>query len=301
MALAEVADMTARNTTLILVIALILPVVAGCSKARKDSISACNHGIERLQSGEINEAQDAFEKAIRLYPRNQIAHFQLGTLLMLEKKDYAGARREYSTAIDLNPRDAEAVYMMGRLELQEDNMDAALMRFQEALRIDPAHAGSLHYSGVVMQKKGKLDEADELFRAAIAANPRYARSFNSLGLMYYETGNYDQAIAVFKEGVRLSPDDADLHHNLGLAYLTVNEVDKAVDELLASLELDPENSTAAFNVANALIRQQKFKTASFFLSRLIVTPDLDDPDLLEPAKLIYTSLQNAMAQGIGLQ
>ena len=152
-----------------------------------------------------------------------------------------------------------------------------------------------------MQKKGKLDEADELFRAAIAANPRYARSFNSLGLMYYETENYDQAIAVFKEGARLSPDDADLHHNLGLAYLTVNEVDKAVDELLASLELDPENSTAAFNLANGLIRQQKFKTASFFLRRLIVTTNLDDPDLLEPAKLTYTSLQGAMAQGIGLQ
>lgn len=293
--------MTSRTRSLLVMAAVVLVLAPGCSKARKDSVAYCNNGIEKYGAGDLEEAQDSFEAAIRVYPRNQIAHQQLGTLLLFEIKDYAGARRELTAAIELNPRDAESVYLMGRLEMAEDNLDAALARFIEAAKIDPRHAGALYYSGVIQVRKQKLDEADGYFRSAIAANPTYPRAFNSLGLLYYETENYDAAISVFKEGIRLNEDDADLHHNLGLTYLTTNKVDEAVESLTDSIELDAENPTAAFNLANGLIRQQKFKTASFFLRRVIVAPELQDSDLLEPAKLTLTSLQQAMAQGIGNQ
>jgi tetratricopeptide (TPR) repeat protein len=295
----KVFDMALRSRTLLVVAALTLVFVAGCSKARKESVSFCNQGIMAYQAGEIKEALTYFEAAVSLYPNNQSAHLQIGMIMLYERKDYTVARRELMTALDLNPRNAETLYLLGRLELAEGNSDPALARFQEALKVQPDHAGSLYYFGVTQQKKGKLDEADEYFRKAITANPTYARAFNSLGLMYYETENFDEAIKVLKEGIRLNTDDPDLHQNLGLTYLTVGKVDAAVDELTASIELDPENPNATFNLANALIRQQRFKQASFYLRRFIVTPQLQNSDLLEPAKLTFATLQRAMAQGLG--
>lgn len=292
--------MTHDRKTLVVVAVLALVLASGCSKARKDSVSYCNQGIMAYEAGDLKEAIGLFDAAISVYPRNQVAHFQLGSILMNDKKDYAGARRELTAALELNPRDVETVYLLGRLEMAEGNLDPALARFQEALKLDPVHPGSLYYTGAVFQKKGKLDEADEYYRKALQANPKYARAYNALGMMYYDTENYQAAAAVLAEGVRLNHDDPDLHHNLGLAYLTLGKVDPAVEELTASIELDPDNATAAFNLANALIRQQRFKQATFYLQRFIVAPELQESELLEPAKLTFNALKQAMAQGIGL-
>lgn len=292
--------MTRFTATVFMITASLIVFSAGCSKARKDSVSYSNHGIMAYEAGELKEAVGLFEAAIATYPRNQVAHFQLGTILMHDKQDFAGARRELTAALDLNSRHVETIYSLGRLDLMEGNLDPALARFQEALKVNPQHAGSLYYTGVVNEKKGKKDDADEYYRKAIQANPRYARAFNSLGLMYYETENYPEAAAVLQEGIRLNQDDPDLRQNLGLTLLTQGKVDPAVDALTASIELDPNNATAAFNLANALIRQQRFKQATFYLRRFIVAPELQESELIEPAKLTFNALQQAMAQGIGV-
>lgn len=278
------------------VIVLASFLALGCSRARTESISLTNKGIKAYQRQEIPEAITMFEGAISLYPKNDQAHYQLGMILLHDKKDLAGAARELNEAFKINPKDGEVAFQQGRLALAKGDSEGATTKFQEALKLDPKHVGAMYWTGDILVKKGRLSEADDLFRKAIAADPGYARAYTGLGAIYLEAGAEAEAMAVFKEAIRINPDDAENHHNLGLVYLSMGNVDAAIDELTRSLELDPENLNGAFNLANALIRKQRLREAMFYLKKFIVTASAagGKNELIEPARLVLQTVQLAI-------
>jgi tetratricopeptide (TPR) repeat protein len=264
-------------------------VAIGCSKAQTESISLSNRGVKAYQRGDINLAMSLFDGAVSLYPRNAVAHYQLGLILLHEKKDLPGADRELGEAGRLNPKDHEVTFQLGRLSLARNDVDTALTRFQEVLKAEPDHVGALYWSGVALQGRGRLIDADDMFRHAILADPTYARAYNALAVMYLDAGADVEAAAVLKESIRVNPDDPESHLNLGLAGLAGSNERAAVDELVRGLELDPENGTGAFNLANALIRANRLHEAGYFLRKFIV--DAKGSELVEPAKLVLENLQ----------
>jgi len=268
----------------------------GCSRARTESIALTNKGIKAYQHKEVPEAITMFEGAISLYPKNDQARYQLGMILLHDRKDLEGAARELNEAFKTNPKDAEIVFQLGRLALAKGDTDGATTKFQEALKLNPKHVGAMYWTADILVKKGKLVEADELYRKAISADPFYARAYSGLGTMYLDAGAEAEALAVFKEAIRLNPDDAECHHNLGLSYLSLGNVDAAIEELTRSLELDPENLNGAFNLANALIRKQRLREAMFYLKKFIVTASIQGGknDLIEPARLVLQTVQLAI-------
>jgi tetratricopeptide (TPR) repeat protein len=282
------------RTAVIIVAASVMAF--GCSRARTESISMTNKGIKAYQRHEVAEALTMFEGAVSMYPRNDQAHYQLGMILLHDKKNLEAADRELNEAAKINPKDAEIVFQLGRLALAKGDMDGALTRYQEAAKLDPGHVGAVYWMADILAQKGKLNEADDLFRKAIAIDPSYARSYSGLGTLYLEAGAEAEAMAVFREAIRLNPDDAEGHHNLGLTYLSIGNVDAAIEELTRSLELDPENLNGAFNLANALIRKQRLREAMFYLKKFIVTASIvgDRNDLIQPARLVLQTVQVAL-------
>jgi len=158
--------------------------------------------------------------------------------------------------------------------------------------------GAVFWAADVLAQKGRIGEADDLYRKAIDLDPGYARAFSGLGSLYRKQGAEQEALAVFQECVRLNPDDAECHHNLGLMQLSMGEVDRAIESLTRSLELDPENLAGAFNLANALIRKNRFREAMFYLKKFIVTAQVTGQatELIEPARLVLQTVQVAINQ-----
>ncbi len=277
-----------------ILLAAMLVVAVGCSKAQTESISLCNRGVKAYQRGDLNLAISLFDGALQLYPKNGVAHYQLGLILLHEKKDLAGAERELGEAVKLSPKDPEIVFQLGRLAMMRNDAEAAQARFEETLKLEPDHVGALYWSGVAYQKKGRANEADEAFRKAVQADPLYSRAYNALALTYLDVNAESEAMAVLKEAIRLNPDDAESHLNLGLVYLSVGNDKAAVEELSRGLELDPENGTGAFNLANALIRMNRLHEAGYYLKKFIVDGQEKGNELVEPAKLVLDSLQRLM-------
>ncbi|MBM4397371.1 MAG: tetratricopeptide repeat protein [Deltaproteobacteria bacterium] len=266
-------------------------VAAGCSKAQTESIALCNRGVKAYQRGDINLAVSLFDGAIALYPKNEVAHFQLGLILLHERKDLAAAERELSEAAKLNPKDLEVTFQFGRLALARNDFDGALQKFQEVLKGEPGHVGALYWAGVSHHRRGRLNEADELWRKAITADPTYARAYSALAMMYLEAGAESEAMAVLKEAIRVNPEDPECHLNLGVVFLATGNDKAAVDSLTRGIELDPENGTGAFNLANALIRLNRLHEAGYYLKRFIVDGQEKGHDLVEPARRILENLQ----------
>jgi tetratricopeptide (TPR) repeat protein len=84
------------------------------------------------QDGAIAE----YREAIRLNPKNQGAHINLGNRLGF-KGDWDGATAEYSEAVRLNSNSSAAHYLLGTAYEHKNNSQAALQEYRTASELAP--------------------------------------------------------------------------------------------------------------------------------------------------------------------
>src|ERR1019366_4552176 len=101
---------------------------------------------------------------------------------LFEAGDWAGAKAEWSAAIQRNDRDARAHYYLGRLAMLDDDADAAAAQFERAVALDQAVSDyHLWYGTALSQQAGRASalkqpfigkHALSEFERAVALDPR---------------------------------------------------------------------------------------------------------------------------------
>ena len=87
-------------------------------------------------SGDLDEADSAYGRALELDPASVQARFNLG-LLRQQRGDLDGAVAEYSELLELEPRHARAHYQLGAAYEAQGQRELALDRYADAFTIDP--------------------------------------------------------------------------------------------------------------------------------------------------------------------
>jgi Flp pilus assembly protein TadD len=137
------------------------------------------------------------------------AHLDLG-LLDVAVGELDRARREYDTALRLDPRFVPAVVNLADLDRAEGRDAEAEVRLRRALASEPDEASLHHALGLTLVRLGQRDTAlAELERAAELA-PGDARYAYVLGVALHDAGQSDRALAVLRAAQRRRPGDRDL-------------------------------------------------------------------------------------------
>ena len=100
---------------------------------------------------------------------------------------------DYTKAIEINPRYAEAYCLRGATYTKKGEYDRAISDLTEALKINPRYAEPYYFRGVAYGKKGEYDKAVSDFNKALVENTRYAKAFYGRGVIYCIKGEYDKA------------------------------------------------------------------------------------------------------------
>ena len=103
-------------------------------RARKISAQA----LEYLDRGLVLEAERLYQSAVNTDPRLAEAHVGLARVRR-RTGDLAGARKEATAALDLGPS-AEAYIVLGQLDLAANNLTSAQANAENALKIEPGNA-----------------------------------------------------------------------------------------------------------------------------------------------------------------
>jgi Flp pilus assembly protein TadD len=86
------------------------------------------------------DAESEFRQAIAAYPNDAVAHAQLA--MLLEKKgDVINARSEAQTSIRLKPN-VDALLVLARLDLKQNQVQAAAGDVDRALALEPANSAA---------------------------------------------------------------------------------------------------------------------------------------------------------------
>ncbi len=230
-------------------------------------------GIALGKKGQIDEAINRFQEAVRLKPDFVDAYYNLGFALSMKGlTDEAIA--EFQKALRLQPDDADAHSNLGNALFRKGQIDEAIGQYREALRLKPGLAEIRYYLGAALYRKGETDEAIRQFEEALRLKPDYAEAHYGLGTAYNQNGQTDAAISQYREAIRLKPDFFEVYNNLGFVLGKKGQTDEAARQLQEAIRLKPDYAEAHNNLGIVLGKKRQTDEAiSQFQEAIRLKPD----------------------------
>ncbi|HEX6432661.1 MAG TPA: tetratricopeptide repeat protein, partial [Gemmatimonadales bacterium] len=179
-----------------------------------------------VKSG-LERAKLEARKAIQLDDTLAEAHTSLGWVTFIYDWDWVEAEREFTRAIQLNPRYSTARQWHAWFLLAMGRLDEALAQARAAVELDPASVSIRRSLGWLQYYAQQYDGALESLRRALAMDPTAEETLRLLGLVYMVRGRYDEAEAAFNEAITLSQSHAMALAGLGQVAVRQGRLDRA--------------------------------------------------------------------------
>ena len=120
------------------------------------------------------------------------------------------------------------------------------------LSAQPNHAEALHLLGLVEMQRGRVEEAQRLISRALKANPRFALALANHGVVLERLGRADEALKAFEKSLAIKPEQPDALANCGNLLNSLSRFDAALTNFDRALALAPGSTSATLGRASAL-------------------------------------------------
>ncbi len=226
---------------------------------------------------QIKRASDAFEKVVKLDPKNKDAYLKLAELyfyvrgyqksllysneaLKLDKNlvrayylrgfaykemgDTAKAVSSFNTVIDLQ-NDYDAYIQLGNIYAVRNN-PLAEQYYNNALKVQPASTEALYNRGLYFQNKGEVGKAVADYNSILKIDPNYSDAYFNLGYINsVMSANYKEAIKFYSEAIRTNDQYAEAFFNRGVCYEKLGDKAAAQKDFTSTLSISPAYKAAA--------------------------------------------------------
>jgi tetratricopeptide (TPR) repeat protein len=210
------------------------------------------HAISAYQAGQLDAAAQACELALRADPKQVDAVNLLGAIA-LRRGDAALALEHFTRAAQLLPRHAEAHSNRGVALQALSRWDEALACFRRALDIDPLLVDALYNRGVVQSALKRWNEAAESYDRVIRLRPDHAAAWNNRGNVMQELGRWPEALQSYERALQLRGENPELLTNRGVALLELGRPRDALQSFDRAASLDSRYAEAQWCKSMALL------------------------------------------------
>jgi tetratricopeptide (TPR) repeat protein len=157
---------------------------------------------------------------------------------------------------------------------QHGQLDDAEALYRQALSRQPKNFDALHLLGVLMHQRGKSSEALELIGEALKANALSAAALSNRAIVLAALGKSDEASASYDEAIALKPDYAEALNGRGNLLVKLGRAENALKSYEQTLEIDPRNLDALTNAATVLrLLGRDSDAAGGYMRALAVNPN----------------------------
>lgn len=172
------------------------------------------------------------------------------------QNNYDQAIREYSLAIEQNPKMPQMHYRIGQLYLKQaapDADDKAMSEFQKEKLVDPQSAvADLAMAGIDMHAQ-KLSDAQPLYEEAARLDPSLVEAKVGLAKILLAQHQADEATQQLQAIIAENPGSAEAHYVLMTAYRQQKKMPEAAEQMAIFNRLQKERSEQFQNKLNALL------------------------------------------------
>ena len=238
--------------------------------AYEDYLTALGYMQRYDKAGNLNLAITSLQKAIQTDPGFALGYAQLAEAYRLKyivEQDahwLSEAQAYCQKAAELDNRVPAVFVTLAEIHDALGKHDLALQEFQHALQLDPKDADALGGLARSYQTSGRIADAEKTFQEAVALRPEDWTGYNKLGAFYDQQGKYPQSIAAYQQALKLTPDNSEVYSNLGSAYVDQGGTDSlqlAEQALKKSISLSPGYPAYA-NLGLLYMQEQRFAEAA---------------------------------------
>jgi predicted O-linked N-acetylglucosamine transferase (SPINDLY family) len=190
------------------------------------------------QSGRFSEAQQLYRQVLSRQPRNPQALHLLGVLLHQGGKS-GEALELIRKAIAILPSAAEFHVNLGAVLTALNRNEEAVAAYRKAVKLNPDQPEGQFNLGLALVKVERFDEAAAAFERNVALRPRSAEGFASLGNALHKSGRKEEAAEALRKSLALNPNDLDSMLRLGDLLLRLARLDEAEKVFRAAMALKP--------------------------------------------------------------
>lgn len=139
----------------------------------------CALGYFLQNKGQLDQAILAYEKALKITPRYEIALYNLASSLH-KKGEIEKAKLYYRKVLEINPDNIFAYNNLGAALQQEGNICDAIIWYKKALRRNPDYVNAHTNLASALLAMGSMDDAEAYYRRAIYLDPRNPIPYHNL-------------------------------------------------------------------------------------------------------------------------
>lgn len=227
--------------------------------------SALEIGKERLKMGDVPGAVLCFEAAAQQQPDLAEAWFLLGTTQAENEQDPL-AITALKKSLQLDPRQLEGYITLAAAYTNENMPKYAYITLVDWLKASPKYSDLIPQDIDPQNMNLKELEAyvTSLYLKAVQLNPSEVDPDvqNALGVIFNINQQYDKAVDCFKAALMVASDNAKLWNRLGATLANSDRSEEAVDAYHEALNLEPGFIRARYNVGITCMNLKAYKQAA---------------------------------------
>lgn len=150
-------------------------------------------------------------------------------------------------------------------DARSGRLDAAIAAVRTLLRVQPRNADALQMLGLFLTQGGQREQAVTQLERAVAIAPRVSGYRNNLGNALMAVERHGDAAAQFRAAIEADPAYARAYLGLASSLLALQDSEGAADACRAGLALRPEWPEMAISLVSALESGDRIDEAIAFL------------------------------------
>jgi protein O-GlcNAc transferase len=225
------------------------------------------------QQGQLGQAEPLYRAILKQAPDHFDALHLLG-VIEYQRKNYEAAVELIGRALQLNQNFASAYLNIGLALTGLQRHAEALANYDRVLALRPDHAEALKNRGNALFALKRYAEALASYDRALALKPDHAEALISRGIALRGLQRHAEALASYDRALALKPDYAEAWNNRGNALLDLKRHEEALASYDRALALKPDHAEALNNRGNALHELKRHAEALVSLDHaLALKPD----------------------------
>ena len=196
------------------------------------------------QKNDLKGAEAEFQQASDLDKTNSEARVKLGVAQNL-RGDTELALQTFLDGAKANPKEVAFNLLAGGVYESKQDWAHARQQYQTVLDVQPDNPlASNNLAYVMLEQGGNVDVAFAMAQTARRQLPDNPSCADTLGWAFYHKGVYTSAINLFKEALKKQPDNGLYNYHLGLAYAKNGQTALAKQQLERVMKLKPNSHEA---------------------------------------------------------
>lgn len=216
----------------------------------------------------LDQARQDATKALGKDPKNVEALLLLGKIHS-GQRDFDQAISFYRQALKADPKNEEAYNLLARDYLVTENLNLAIASLKHCQGQLPESIPCLYYLGTIYLEKKNYDQALDYFTLITDFNPEQTKTLETIGEIYIKKNDFKRALEVFKQLSQQNPDSLTSQMRVGLLYYQINETDHAISEFLQISERFPSSDRVNYFLGLLFLEKKQFDQAYPFFDRVL--------------------------------